>query len=172
MAEIVNEATIVPLIFAVALILLLAGASVWGRRQTIVLRVPARLESIRPLLALAGQFARKARLDDQDAFYCQLALDEACINIIEHAYPDNMPGEIEAEINVGDGIFVISLIDFGRSYDPSQVSPPPLKVTLDEVEPGGLGLHLMRTVMDEVRYIPGPRCNQLVMVKRSHSYGI
>jgi len=172
MAEIADKAAAIPPIFAGMLILLLAGTAVWGRSRSVVLRVPARLESIRPLLMLAGQFARKARLDDQDAFYCQLALDEACVNIIEHAYPGNMSGEIEAEINAGDGIFSISLVDFGRSYDPSQVPPPPLKLNLDEIEPGGLGLHLIRTVMDEVFYIPGPRCNRLVMIKRGHSYGI
>ena len=148
--------------------LLLAIAVFLMRGRVIRLRVPARFESIRWLAVFVDELAREAQLGERAAFQCRLALDEACTNIIEHAYAGNPAGEIEACIRAGRGVCTIRLTDFGEPYDPTDVAPPPQPGRLDDVTPGGLGLYLMRTVMDDVRYTPSPRGNRLVMVKRRH----
>ena len=135
--------------------------------HSVTKRVPARLESIRPLTVLVKELANKALLNEQAAFHCQLALDEACVNIIQHAYPDNPSGEIEVAIHVQEGECAIHLTDFGEPYDPEQIALSPVSPSIEEAEPGGLGLYLMRKVMDEIHYAPGPEGNCLVMVKRN-----
>jgi anti-sigma regulatory factor (Ser/Thr protein kinase) len=155
-----------PWLLAGLLLGLLISASLMSRRRIVRMRVPARLDSIRPVIALASELGRQARLSDQAIYQCRLALDEACMNIIRHAYPNNPDGEIEVVIEAGWKQCVIQLIDFGESYQPSSVPSPLIGTPLEEARPGGLGLYLMRKVMDEVRYIPGPTRNCLVMVKR------
>lgn len=140
----------------------LIAASRW---RSVTLRVPARLESIRPLTRLVERMGRKAALSEQAVFYCRLALDEACTNIIEHSYQGTANGEIEATIRFRKGACAISLTDFGKPYDPARVLTPERDAPLDVKRPGGLGLYLMRNVMDEVRYEPGPASNRLTMVK-------
>lgn len=155
-----------PWVFAGIFLGLLVSALLLTRRRIVRIRVPARLDSIRPIIALASDLGRRARLSDEAIYQCRLALDEACMNIIRHAYPNNPDGEIEVVIEAGRGQCVIQLIDFGESYQPGSVPSPAIGTPLEETRPGGLGLYLMRKVMDEVRYIPGPTSNCLVMVKR------
>jgi len=91
-----------------------------------------------------------------------LAVDEACQNIIRHAYRGE-DGDIVVQINVEDGKLVVRLIDFAQPVDVSRIHPRPL----DEVRPGGLGTHLIRAVMDEIDFLPPPpgAGNLLRMVK-------
>ena len=66
----------------------------------------------------------------------------------------------------GDTITII-LIDRGESFDPSEIPLPDLKADLSDRKIGGLGIFLMRKLMDEVRYEPRPdRSNVLTMIKR------
>jgi sigma-B regulation protein RsbU (phosphoserine phosphatase) len=94
---------------------------------------------------------------------CVMAIDEACQNIIRHAYGGHT-GDILLEIErVGDEL-VVCLTDFAPPVDRSRVKPR----DLDDVRPGGLGTHLMREVMDRVEFAePPPGCGNLLrMVKR------
>lgn len=160
---------LVPLAASALLALLLLVAAFTLRKRTLRIRIPARLESIRSLNALVDQMAREAKLNEQAIFQLRLALDEALANIINHSYADDPSGEIEAVIEVENGACTIRLTDYGEPYDPSAVNAPRFAGSLDDIRPGGLGLHLMRSVMDEVRYTPSPRGNRLVMTKHSHS---
>jgi anti-sigma regulatory factor (Ser/Thr protein kinase) len=149
-----------------ALLAVLIAALLLARRQAIHRRLPARVESIRWLGAVLTRIGREANLSERAIYQCRLALDEACANIIRHAYDNDPQGEIEAYIQARDGMCTIHLTDFGKPYDPAHVNLPHDNVSIDDTRPGGLGLHLMRTVMDEVHYTPGPHGNRLVMVKR------
>ncbi len=166
--SLLGQLTLVPLMATGALLILLSVVAFVVRKRTRRIRVPARLESIRWLTRLVDEMGREARLSEQAIFQCRLALDEACANIINHSYGDR-GGEIEAVISAQRGICRIQLTDFGEPYDPAVVSQPARPRTIDEVKPGGLGLHLIRSVMDEVRYTPGRRGNHLVMIKNCRS---
>ena len=93
-----------------------------------------------------------------------LAVDEACQNIIRHAYGVDRDGEIVLEIERQGETLVFSLVDFAPPVDPARVKPR----DLDDVRPGGLGTHLIRKVMDSADFIePPPGCGNLLrMVKR------
>ncbi len=130
------------------------------------LTVPGRYENI-PLIAdFVGQAAAAAGLDETGKFHCQMAADEACTNIIEHAYGDEGIGDIEVVCTVEPGLCQIEVFDQGKPFDPAAVPEPLVGATLEELKPGGIGLYLMRQVMDEVRFEFGERGNRLVMVKR------
>ncbi|HLO76711.1 MAG TPA: SpoIIE family protein phosphatase, partial [Magnetospirillum sp.] len=92
-----------------------------------------------------------------------LAVDEACQNIIRHAY-GGRDGDIQVRLWRDGQNLVVRLIDFAAPVDFSRISPRPL----DEVRPGGLGIHFIRAVMDEVAFMPPPvgAGNMLQMVKR------
>ena len=81
-----------------------------------------------------------------------MAVDEACQNIIRHAYAGRGDGEIVLEIERAGEELVVSLRDFAPPVDPSRVRPR----DLDDVRPGGLGTHLIQEVMDGAGFAPPP----------------
>lgn len=97
----------------------------------------------------------------------ELAVDEACANIMEHAYP---PGVMEPGLHLaiqfeGDK-FTVIISDRGETFDPGKIKPPVMKEYISEYRVGGLGIYLMRTLMDQVDYHiqPGIK-NEVRMVK-------
>lgn len=132
------------------------------------LAVPARFEN----LALIGEFiagvARRAGFDERGVFNLQLACDEACTNVIEHAYGGG-PGQIRIAVTVHPDRIQIEVHDTGHPFDPNAVRMPDLEAPLERRETGGLGLHFMRSIMDEVRFEFGESGNRLTMVKRRPS---
>lgn len=77
-----------------------------------------------------------------------LAINEACMNIIQHAYRPQSRGEIQLQISRNHKGIVIRIID---SADPIDISTIKSRA-LDDLRPGGLGVHFIRSVMDHVEY--------------------
>lgn len=121
---------------------------------------PEALAAIRAAVAaaVAGLGAPVGAVDA-----CVLAVDEACQNIIRHAYKGG-EGDIVLHVAREGGDIIIRLMDFAAPVDPDKIVSRPL----DEIRPGGLGTHLMRSVMDRVGFRPPPAGvgNLLEMVKR------
>jgi len=116
---------------------------------------PARIDKIRSICNVVADTATSSQLDPDAVFAVTLACDEACTNIIEHAYKDDISGKIELTCFVDQGQFVIILRDFGLPFDPT-VEQPGSDYTGDtdpsEIETGGLGLRIMRSLVDELDY--------------------
>ncbi|MBN2117904.1 MAG: ATP-binding protein [Anaerolineales bacterium] len=127
----------------------------------------ARFENLDEIREFVGKIARKGGFSDKDVYNIQLAADEAASNIIEHAY-HNLPGKVlELSCGMQGDVITIVLTDQGESFDPSEVPAPDLKADLSDRKIGGLGIFLMRKLMDEVDYRPGPnKSNVLTMTKR------
>ena len=129
------------------------------------LKVKAKLEN----LAVIGNFVAEAMKQfgvEQDTFQVQLAVDEACTNIIQHAYSGESEKSIRILCSMSGNYLVIKIRDWGKPFDPDSVPPPKIGAELSERKLGGLGIFLMRQVMDEVRYIFNPRrYNELIMIK-------
>jgi sigma-B regulation protein RsbU (phosphoserine phosphatase) len=121
---------------------------------------PAELKRIREAIAVVLESADCAEAVVRD---CVLAIDEACQNIIRHAYGGDPDGEITLEIRRNGGDLIVLLRDFADTVDPQQIKPR----DLDQVRPGGLGTHLMREIMDAVEFAPASSDggNLLKMVK-------
>jgi len=126
-----------------------------------------RYENLEKISELVVQAASAAGFDDSTVYQVQLAVDEACTNIIEHAYGGENQGSIRLEIEETPAELTFRLFDLGKPFDPALVREPNLKLPLEEIEPRGVGLYLMRKMMDEVRFEFSPeKGNKLVMVKR------
>ena len=91
-----------------------------------------------------------------------LAVDEACSNIIKHAYGKKSDQVIKIRCTMYENRLEIRLRDFGVKADLNKIQPR----NLEDVRPGGLGVHLIRTVMDKVEYKNDPKLgNHLLLIK-------
>lgn len=95
-----------------------------------------------------------------------LAVDEAATNIVKHAYNYNPENTINIKLIISDKDCTIVLTDFGKSFDPSVIPQPDMKEYLSQHRVGGLGLLLIRTLMDSMEYIVSPEgFNRLILKK-------
>ena len=119
---------------------------------------PANLSSVR---SLVRQFALDARLPSEQVDLVVLGVDEACANIIRHVYRDETR-LMGLSCEMTETGLRFRLRDYGeQGCEPSQWSGR----ALDAVQPGGLGLHLIRTAFDHVDYRPKRNGMELVLTK-------
>lgn len=134
------------------------------------LRVPGRYDQLAVIADFVGDAARDAGLDDDEVFHVQVAVDEACTNIIEHAYGGEDRGEITLHCQGRDGDFVVTIHDQGAPFDPSAVPEPQFNGSLEGLWEGSFGLYFIRRLMDEVHFHFDPVAgNRLTLVKRGTS---
>ena len=112
-------------------------------------------------------YAKRAGLDESEIYAVQLAVDEASTNIMEHGYKQECPSRIDITCEIlKDGLKVV-IYDDAAPFDIESVPEPELDVRLEEVKPRGLGIFLMRKMMDEVQYkTTADKGNTLTMIKR------
>ena len=99
-----------------------------------------------------SRMIRQSRVTREDENKIILAVDEAVTNIIEHGYDQGVDGQIELEIESDPGQFKVVVRDSGRVFNPESVPNPDMKEHVKAGRKKGLGLFLMRQIMDEVRY--------------------
>ncbi|MBP1749651.1 MAG: anti-sigma-factor antagonist, partial [Deltaproteobacteria bacterium] len=129
------------------------------------LKVEASLANLSVISTAVSEAMREAGMDAAAISGVILAVDEACTNIALYAYP-NRKGYIRLQCWLDHGYFVISIEDKGKPFNPCSVPPPRLDVGLNDRKVGGLGIHLMRKLMDEISYTYDPVIgNQLTMRK-------
>ena len=127
----------------------------------------ANFDSLDEIREFVGEEARRVGFSDKEIYAIQLAADEASTNVIEYAYDGVEDGKIEIDCITTDGELKIVMRDQGKSFDPSSVPEPNVKGDLAERKIGGLGIYLMRKLMDEVSYETSAEGdNLLTMTKR------
>jgi len=129
------------------------------------LHIPSRAENLELIRNFVSGVARKVGFNTEDINKIELALDEACTNVIEHAYRDS-EGDIDIAIKVDYQKFTLVVTDKGRSFPFKELEMPDMKQYIAELRVGGLGIYLMKTLMDEVEYHSQPGVkNEVQMVK-------
>jgi serine/threonine-protein kinase RsbW len=117
------------------------------------LSVPARFDQLARLTAFAVESAHSVGFDKPQLDRIELAVDEACSNIIEHAYAGNT-GHIDIEVEIEPHHYIkIVLTDTGKAFEPDKVPayvPCTHETDISNLKVGGLGIHLMRQAMDDV----------------------
>ena len=132
----------------------------------------ANFHNLDEIRDFVGESARQAGFSEKEIYSIQLAADEASTNIIEHAYAGIENGKIEIGCSITGGELKIVMRDNGKSFDPSSVPEPNVKAELSERKIGGLGMYLMRKLMDDVVYESFPDAgNTLTMIKRKGAAG-
>jgi serine/threonine-protein kinase RsbW len=108
-----------------------------------------RLIEVRDFVSTA---AREFGFTDEEVSKIALAVDEACTNIIKHAYHFDPRKDIVVRVSGSDGAFVIAIRDRGDVFNPGAIETPDLKEYMTHYRRGGLGVYLMRSLMDKVEY--------------------
>ena len=128
---------------------------------------PAQFEFLDEIREFVAQVARVGGFTEKEIYSLQLAADEAASNIIEHAYMGVSNANLDITSDMRGDNLIITMHDTGIPFDPSSVRQPNLKADLSERQIGGLGVYLMRKLMDEVRYESNSKTgNLLTMIKR------
>lgn len=131
------------------------------------LAFPGRFDSLAAISEFVARAAQAAGLDARAVYQVELAVDEACSNIVQHAYGGEGHGDIEVTCRISSDGLTVMLRDYGRPFDPTGVAPPDLHASLEDRDLGGLGLYFMRQLMDEVHFeFTLDSGNLLTMVKR------
>lgn len=130
--------------------------------------VSGRLDQIEVIGRFVDECAISAGFDESTSYACQLAIGEACENIILHGYGGEGTGEIEVIIHTNPGELTIELLDNAPAFD---VAKRPIENSLSNDDPpiGGLGLRIIHRVMDQVEYKRDGDLNHLILCKSSTS---
>ncbi len=125
-----------------------------------------RIDEISKLADFVNLVAEDAKIDSSLAMSLNLALEEAVTNVVMYAYTDGADGPVEVDSLISDGSLSFIVSDKGTAFDPT--ASPDVDITLDasQREIGGLGIHLVRTIMDEVSYKRENGRNVLTMTKK------
>jgi anti-anti-sigma factor len=128
---------------------------------------PGRYAEIRNIGRFLAAGCDAAVLDDDAHFQIELAADEACTNIIEHAYGGEDIGDIDVTWEVTEQALVITLRDDGPPFAPDIAQIRPSTASADnELQVGGLGLHFIRNLVDEIHYnYTDGTGNELTLIK-------
>lgn len=135
-----------------------------GGERVVEIRVVARPDRLRLIRSVVGEAATAVGCSAKCARDIVIAVDEACQNVIRHAYRGNPNGEIVVDVRREGDFIACNVVDFAEPVDVASVRSR----ALDELRPGGLGIHFITECMDEAgfRTPPGGAGNRLWMVKR------
>ena len=116
------------------------------------LSIPSRTSDLARVRRHVARWAREADLPEPAADALQLAVDEACANVIEHGYAGRLDGRVEVEAHLLPDRVVVVVRHRGVPYDPAAMPVTGLSETLAQRRPHGYGLHLMRRLVDAVDF--------------------
>ncbi len=135
--------------------------------QSFALHVPSSSENLAMIRSFVGDVAYRAHLSEEESLLLAVAVDEACANVIEHAYGHDATKQVMVRAILDEDTIRFDVVDQGKGFDPSLIEPKDPRQLVKERASGGLGMGLIRRIMDEVVYhiVPGEK-NELRMVKR------
>ncbi len=127
----------------------------------------ARLAHIGELLDFVDAFCQQAGIGERDQFDLRLAVEEVCANVMMHGYAGRSPGPLEISFCADQEMISVTISDRAAPFDPGLAPPPDLDAPAEQRRIGGLGWHLVRQVMDDVRYRYDPTYgNTVILTKR------
>ncbi|MFH0731243.1 MAG: ATP-binding protein [Pseudomonadota bacterium] len=131
------------------------------------IRLPALMENLPRFIEPVSAAARALGIGEEKCADLELALEEALVNIFSYAYPET-PGFVTVSCRTEADGFVLLLEDEGIAFSMMAASPPDLNRDMADRKIGGLGIHLIKTLMDEVRYRREGNRNMLELILFMH----
>ena len=127
--------------------------------------VPSDAAQLPVLAQFLHEFWSAADLPPAQALPFEIALEEIFMNVVMHGSPVGCKGRVEVCLALADDNLTLAVEDDGPPFDPLTLPTPDIRARLEDRRVGGLGVHFVRQMMDDVRYTRvGPR-NQLRMTK-------
>lgn len=127
---------------------------------------PAYYRNLASIADYVLKFAREFGFNPKALYAVELALDEACSNVIDHGYEGEGKGSIDIELSTEDSKFIIKIEDTGKTFDSNCIPSPDLTSPIDLRCERGLGVFTMRKLMDRVDFSRSKGKNCLLLVKR------
>jgi len=134
--------------------------------QRFRLKIPSVTENLQLIRDFVLKIADNAGFNDENQEKIALAVDEACTNVIKHAHKFDSRRLIDVFVQTDPNKIKITITDRGRGFDPRKIKDPDLKKFVKESRHGGLGIYLIKTLMDDVHFEfnPGVK-NQVQLTK-------
>ncbi len=123
-----------------------------ARSASLELVLQNNLAEIERVTREFAAFARDQGVDATTAKSCKVVFDELLNNIISYGYNDDRHHEIEVQITLSRGQLGVRITDDGVPFNPLDIDPPNVTAPLRDRKVGGLGIHLIRKMMDEFSY--------------------
>lgn len=117
-----------------------------------ILVIENDISEISKLAVFIDELGEEMNLTPELIFNLNLVLEEAVSNVILYAYGEEKHKEISLMANMSDGNLVFVLTDSGKEFDPTKVPDADITLSAEEREIGGLGIFLIRQIMDKVDY--------------------
>lgn len=136
------------------------------RNSKYSMSVQASTKHLAEVRDFVAKHAAEFGFKKQDVADIRLAVDEAYTNIIKHSYKNDDRQSVEIEMEFDNGELWISLLDTGESFDPSNYSKPDVRQKIKEKKRGGVGVFLIKQLMDEVKYLNDGPTNEIRMSKK------
>ena len=127
---------------------------------------PGKFSQLKHICDFVGNFAREAGFPEDTIYQISLAVDEACSNIIEHAYGSEQEGCIDCLCSFTQPVLTVSLRDDGKPFSPDEVPHPNIDAPLKHRKGHGLGYFFIQNIMDEVSYTPNTGNGNLLILKK------
>ncbi len=131
--------------------------------EVIAVELKNQLSEIERLARIVDDFGRRHQIEVQIIYTMKLALDEILTNIISYAYDDAKEHIIVIRLSLDQEKWTVEVEDDGRPFNPLNAPEPDTKQLLGERPIGGLGIHLVRKLIDELEYRRQNDRNILVM---------
>lgn len=133
--------------------------------STLHIKAESRLEEIERVLQAFEAFWNGRGLTDDVRRRIQMALDELLSNVILYGYDDEGLHVIDVNIEISGSRVILRVADDGRPFDPLARPEPDITLGIEERRIGGLGVHLIENLMDEVSYSRQDNLNVTVLTK-------
>jgi anti-sigma regulatory factor (Ser/Thr protein kinase) len=130
--------------------------------------LPARIDHLTDVFSFVENAARNAGLNDKQLNNLNIAVEEIFVNIARYAYPSG-EGGVTVSVSADADKLIIEFKDCGMPYNPLAKPDPDTSSSADEREIGGLGIYMVKQMMDSVKYRHESGKNILTLEKRADS---
>jgi anti-sigma regulatory factor (Ser/Thr protein kinase) len=120
-------------------------------RLLLNIKLPAKLENLGSWMEAVSECAKEQGFDQKKIGKIELALEEALVNICKYSYPEE-PGNAEVSCKQDNRRFIIEIVDSGIPFDMTSLPAPDVTSSIEKRKIGGLGIFLIKKMVDEVRY--------------------
>ena len=127
------------------------------------------VQEVPQLASFIDEVAEACGIDMATTMSLNLAMEEAVVNVMNYAYPAGTVGNVDIDAEFDDGKLTFILSDSGTPFDPTQTGEPDLTLDAEDRPIGGLGIFLVRQIMDSVEYRYSDGKNILTLTKNIQS---
>ena len=124
------------------------------------------IKEVTKLIAFVEDVCETVQMDEATTMQMKIAIEEAVVNVINYAYPVGMRGDVTIEAASNDVRLKFTIIDSGKPFDPTVHADVDTKLSAKDRRIGGLGIHIVRQMMDSMNYERVGKLNVLTLRKK------